>query len=49
MPALDAYTVRRKILDVSPEVEMRYEFKAPDGYKFEAPLSMGVDFFFPSH
>ena len=49
MPALDAYTVRKKILDVSPEVDMSYEFVAPDGYKFRAPLSMGIDFFFPSH
>jgi len=49
MPALDAFTIRRKLLDVSPEVEMKYMFTAPDGYKFEAPLSMGIDFFFPSH
>ena len=49
MPALDAYTIRRKLLDISPEVEMKYQFTAPDGYKFEAPLSMGIDFFFPSH
>lgn len=49
MPALDAYTIRRKILDVSPDVEMSYEFKTHDGYKFKAPLSMGIDFFFPSH
>lgn len=48
MPALDAYTIRKKILDVSPDVEMVYEFTAPDGIKFKAPLSMGVDFFFPS-
>jgi hypothetical protein len=48
MPALDAFTIRRKILDVAPDVEMKYEFKAHDGYKFEAPLSMGLDFFFPS-
>lgn len=49
MPALDAYTIRRKILDVSPDIDMKYEFKAHDGFKFEAPLSMGIDFFFPSH
>lgn len=49
MPALDAFTIRRRILDVAPDVEMKYEFKAHDGYKFEAPLSMGLDFFFPSH
>lgn len=48
MPALDAFTIRRKIMDVTPDVEMSYEFKTHDGYKFEAPLSMGVDFFFPS-
>ena len=48
MPALDAYTIRKKILDVSPDVDMSYEFKAPDGYKFRAPLSMGIDFFFPN-
>lgn len=49
MPAGDAYTIRKKILEVSPEIEMKYEFKAHDGFKFEAPLSMGIDFFFPSH
>lgn len=48
MPALDAYTIRMKILDVSPDVDMSYEFKAKDGYKFTSPLTMGIDFFFPS-
>ena len=48
MPALDALTIRRKILDVSPDVEMDYEFTAKDGYKFNAQLSVGVDFFFPN-
>jgi hypothetical protein len=48
MPALDAYTIRKRILEVSPDIDMSYEFKAPDGYKFRAPLSMGVDFFFPN-
>lgn len=48
MPALDAYTIRRKIMDVTPDVDMVYEFKAHDGFKFTAPLSMGIDFFFPS-
>ena len=40
MPALDAYTIRRKVLDVQPDVNMSYEFKAE--------LSVGVDFFFPA-
>jgi len=48
MPALDAYTIRKKILDVSPDVDMTYEFMAKDGYKFMANLSVGIDFFFPS-
>ena len=48
MPALDAYTIRRKILDVMPDIDMTYEFTAKDGYKFKANLTMGVDFFFPN-
>lgn len=48
MPALDAYTIRKKILDVSPDVDMDYEFTAKDGFKFNANLSIGIDFFFPN-
>ncbi len=48
MPALDAFTIRKKIIDVSPDVDMAYEFMAKDGYKFIANLTIGVDFFFPS-
>ena len=48
MPAGDALNIRRKILDVSPDVDMEYEFKAKDGYKFKAQLSIGIDFFFPN-
>lgn len=47
MPALDALTIRRKIMEVQPDVDMNYEFTASDGYKFKAMLSVGVDFFFP--
>lgn len=47
MPALDAVTIRRKILDVSPDVDMAYQFTAPDGYPFYANLEVGPDFFFP--
>ena len=49
MPALDAYTIRKKILTVSPDVDMEYEFTANDGYKFKAQLSVGIDFFFPGN
>ena len=48
MPARDALTIRRKIIDVSPDVDMEYEFTAKDGYKFKAQLAVGIDFFFPS-
>ena len=48
MPALDALTIRRKIQEISPDVDMGYEFTAPDGYKFKSYLSVGMDFFFPS-
>ena len=48
MPALDAYAIRRKIIDVAPDVDMAYEFKTKDGYTFEANLTIGLDFFFPS-
>jgi hypothetical protein len=48
MPALDAYTIRKKIMDVSPDVDMQYEFTTKDGYSFKANLNVGVDFFFPN-
>lgn len=47
MPARDALTIRKKILQVEPDVNMDYEFTAKDGYKFESKLQIGVDFFFP--
>jgi len=48
MPALDALTIRKKILEVTPDVDMDYKFTAPDGYTFNAQLTIGIDFFFPS-
>jgi hypothetical protein len=47
MPALDALTIRREILNVSPDVDMAYTFTAKDGFKFPGILTVGVDFFFP--
>jgi len=47
MPALDSLTLRRKIDEVTPDVDFKYEFISPSGYQFEASVSMGVDFFFP--
>ncbi|GAG92622.1 unnamed protein product [marine sediment metagenome] len=48
MPALDAFTIKKEVVEVTPEVDMTYEFTAPDGYKFKAMLITGPDFFFPS-
>ncbi len=48
MPALDAYAIRKKMLEVSPDVDMTYEFETKDHYKFTSTLIIGLDFFFPS-
>jgi len=48
MPALDSLTLRRKMLEVSPGVDMNYQFTSPAGNTFKAPIVMGIDFFFPS-
>jgi hypothetical protein len=48
MPALDAFTIRKRILEVSPGIDMNYEFMTNDGYVFNASLTLGIDFFFPS-
>lgn len=48
MPARDALTIRRKIIEVQPDVGMEYNFMASDGFKFIANLQLGLDFFFPS-
>ncbi|MFW6242704.1 MAG: hypothetical protein ACOC2W_00935 [bacterium] len=48
MPALDSFTIRKEILNVQPEIDMNYEFETKEGIKFNAPISIGIDFFFPS-
>lgn len=48
LPPLDGRQLRRKILDVTPGLDMKYEFTTKDGYKFFAFLNVGIDFFFPS-
>jgi hypothetical protein len=47
MPALDSLTLRRKIEEVTPDVDYKYQFVSPAGYTFDASISLGVDFFFP--
>lgn len=48
LPPIDGRKLRRKILDVTPGLDMNYEFTAKDGYIFKALLTVGIDFFFPS-
>jgi len=48
MPGLDVFTIRKKILEVSPGIDMKYEFITDDGFKFITNLTMGIDFFFPN-
>lgn len=48
MPAGDALKIRTKMTDVTPGVDLTYEFVSPEGHLFRAPLAMGIDFFFPS-
>jgi len=47
MPARDSAELKKRIQEVTPDVDMNYEFTAADGYKFKAKISVGVDFFFP--
>lgn len=48
MPALDSLTIRKKILEVSPDVSLEYEFTTKDGFTFKSNLTLGLDFFFPN-
>lgn len=48
MPAGDALAIRSKMEKVTPGVDLTYDFMAPDGSTFKAPISMGIDFFFPN-
>lgn len=47
LPAKDSSVLKQRIAEVTPDVDMNYEFTAADGYKFKAKISVGVDFFFP--
>jgi hypothetical protein len=47
MPAGDSLALRRKIDEVTPDVDYKYEFTSPGGYTFEASITLGSDFFFP--
>jgi len=48
MRAGDVNVIKRKYLEVMPDVDMSYEFSTKDGFKFMSKLSVGEDFFFPS-
>jgi hypothetical protein len=48
LPALDSLTIRKKMQDVAPDVDMNYDFISPAGEPFKAPIVIGIDFFFPN-
>jgi hypothetical protein len=45
---LDANVIKKKIVDVTPNVDLKYTFTASDGYQFTTPIEIGIDFFFPA-
>lgn len=47
MPARDSSELKKRITEVTPDVDMNYEFTTTDGFKFKAKIAVGVDFFFP--
>ena len=47
MRVLDALTIRKEIIGVSPGIDMKTKFTCLDGYEFWANLQVGPDFFFP--
>lgn len=47
LPLKDTYTIRKKIYEVTPDIDSTYEFTTKDGYKFTSTVSFNVDFFFP--
>lgn len=44
----DANVIKKKIVEVTPNVDLRYTFTASDGYQFTTPIDIGMDFFFPA-
>jgi hypothetical protein len=48
MLARDSRAFREYVKSISPDVNMKFEYTHPDGEVEEAPISMGVGFFWPS-
>lgn len=48
MSPKDANVIKKKINDVTPNVDLRYTFTTSDGYQFTTPIDIGIDFFFPA-
>lgn len=48
LPLRDSYIIRKKINEVTPDLDMTYEFVTKDGYKFKSAFRVDVDFFFPN-
>jgi hypothetical protein len=48
MLARDSRALREYIKKISPDVDMTFKYTHDDGEVEEAPISMGVTFFWPS-
>jgi hypothetical protein len=48
MSPRDANAIKKKIVDVTPNIDLKYTFTASDGYQFTTPIEIGIDFFFPA-
>ncbi|MFW6219231.1 MAG: hypothetical protein ACOC33_00055 [bacterium] len=49
MPAGDALKLRKYIEQIEPNLDLNYKFTTPSGFEFEAPIIIGIDFFFPQN
>lgn len=47
MPPRDSAKIKKKIIEVTPNIDLNYTFTASDGYQFTTPLEINIDFFFP--
>jgi N-methylhydantoinase B/oxoprolinase/acetone carboxylase alpha subunit len=49
MLAKDSRALREHIKSMSPDMNMKFEYTHEDGEVEEAPISLGVGFFWPSY
>ena len=49
MLARDSRAFRAHVKTISPDIDMKFEYTHDDGEVEEAPITMGVNFFWPSN